>query len=145
MVDVTGAAIQSDHPVVPLDLEIDPARAERARLHLYQGEHADAEPALAHLGHQVELVDAGLPAAGLDAERPAQDHIADSALRELHQPPAAEWLACGQRRQRRGLPILVEGVAILDAIRPHELLEQRQIRDGHCLQAHGLVKAVSCA
>ena len=144
MIDVAGAAIETDHPVVALNLEEDPAHAERTRLRLDQREHAAAEPPVAHLGHQVDLVNACLPAAGLDAERPAEDHVADAGLGQSDQPAAAERLARGQRSQRRRLAILIEGMTILDVVRPHELLEQRQIGRADQRQAHGFLGIASC-
>ena len=69
MVDVAGAAVQTDRPVLALHLEKDPPHAERPRLVVEQGEHAAAEPAVARLGHQVQLIDAGLaPASTLNAQ-----------------------------------------------------------------------------
>ena len=60
VIDVAGATVQLDHPVAALDLEEDPAHGEVARFGFDQGERAAAEPLVAYLGDQVELVQAGL-------------------------------------------------------------------------------------
>jgi hypothetical protein len=127
VVDIAGAAIQADRPVVARDLEKHPAHALRARLRLEQREDAAADPALANLGQNVELVDAGLPPAGLDAEREGEDGVADGSRAEPDRPGATECLARRQRGERRQLPVLIEGVAVLGIVGADKVLQERQV------------------
>src|SRR5688572_2024950 len=115
MVDEARAAIERDRAVAPLDLEEQAPYAEPAGLGLEQRQHAAAEALAANLRHEVELVDAALAAARLDAEAPRQHDVADRLPAVSDQPATAEGdVARDQPSERRRLALLVKLMAILD-------------------------------